>query len=1073
MKKNITSRQLILYFSILFFITLFTNDTFAQIGNVHSCGGCIWNSDCESYCESGSRCYVMGCGCNLFSCKYASYYLEPSCGDFCSAGEIRNYNGWSVCTSSGWSGCSYSQEDCDDLETCEPWGNGCRETDWACYGPGAACQLDGYLNEHTDEPPVTSCGSNLCKVECSSVNWGCVGDSCSSNILDCDWNCDFGDRCSGGSCSSGSCGTSQVDCEDTCDERLLEEYDNDCLDDSIPASCNRYCDGSGNCGSCTPDCGSKNPGKCCYYESSGTGACNAQCDSDGDCGSSYCSGLTWYYNQDCLSDCTCDEDSTTCTASGCCDPTCSDSGGCGDTDDDSECPTDGWVCTGVGQRREERDHLCSSCSCDYIVTNTDDCNDDDGWYCDPGNVREYRNYGCSGGSCIHSDSQRYDCDNDDGCSGSSYINYRCSSGSCTVQSTDDCSDCSCSCGGYNEDENDAAGNCNDGLDNDCDGNTDTDDTNCLIDCSVYAGNPVLCDGDINCAWCTGDGTCKGVVAVECQLGQCSDGDYCDSSCAYQDCGTNNCPLDGCSDIIFEDYPATCDRTCSVGSCQDCTCSPTTTSNCSLGNNWDGDAIACNCDCGGYDEEESDAGLNCGDGLDNDCDGNTDLDDPDCTLDCSIYNQASCIVQPGCTWCTGDSSCKITAAVECQLGQCSGDLLSECALSCTWQGCGTDACPADGCYGLEDRTYPATCDQTCSGGSCQPCTCSPITSVDCSLNANLDGDALPCNCDCDGYDVPETTANGNCADGKDNDCDGNQDSNDPNCAQALTVDTRIDVLNTIISGVTVNVDGDVKTSDGSGIATYLLAQGAHSISVEDPTGSRPFSHFWDHDANVDCVEDDPFDTADNPLSFNMAACTRTITAWYKVFTHFENSTGIWNSIDYDGYTVSGYLLREDNNPLHYEGNIQLEYFDGSWNPIITTTVSTADGYFTEPWLSTPEATTIRATFVPSNWFYVASSVLKNIEYYEYVGASQVNFSGTLEYKDNTPVEFAKITVTITYQQKEYIGKTASDINGDFFIKVDIPSYLIGADYLVNFYVRNDVEAVYECWYDHITEQCTPQ
>jgi hypothetical protein len=50
---------------------------------------------------------------------------------------------------------------------------------------------------------------------------------------------------------------------------------------------------------------------------------------------------------------------------------------------------------------------------------------------------------------------------------------------------------------------------------------------------------------------------------------------------------------------------------------------------------------------------------------------------------------------------------------------------------------------------------------------------------------------------------------------------------------------------------------------------------------------------------------------------------------------------------------------------------------------------------------------------------------------------------------------------------------SDINGDFFIVVDIPSYLLSEDYSVMFYVRNDIEAVYECWYDHITEQCTPQ
>jgi len=66
----------------------------------------------------------------------------------------------------------------------------------------------------------------------------------------------------------------------------------------------------------------------------------------------------------------------------------------------------------------------------------------------------------------------------DGCSGDSYLDYYCSGISCAYTS-DDCSDCSCSCGGYNIEESIANGNCNDSKDNDCDGTTDLEDPGCL------------------------------------------------------------------------------------------------------------------------------------------------------------------------------------------------------------------------------------------------------------------------------------------------------------------------------------------------------------------------------------------------------------------------------------------------------------------------------------------------------------------------------------------------------------------------------------------------------------------
>lgn len=67
----------------------------------------------------------------------------------------------------------------------------------------------------------------------------------------------------------------------------------------------------------------------------------------------------------------------------------------------------------------------------------------------------------------------------DGCSLDAYIVYSCTGGSC-VSESDDCSDCSCDCGHYNEEESLESFNCDDDKDNDCDGFEDEDDPDCFI-----------------------------------------------------------------------------------------------------------------------------------------------------------------------------------------------------------------------------------------------------------------------------------------------------------------------------------------------------------------------------------------------------------------------------------------------------------------------------------------------------------------------------------------------------------------------------------------------------------------
>jgi len=83
----------------------------------------------------------------------------------------------------------------------------------------------------------------------------------------------------------------------------------------------------------------------------------------------------------------------------------------------------------------------------------------------------------------------------DGCYASQNRNYYCGGINCSYNA-DDCSDCSCSCGGYNKEESTTNGNCADGIDNDCDGKTDGYDENCEYGPKCGDG---VCESGENCS----------------------------------------------------------------------------------------------------------------------------------------------------------------------------------------------------------------------------------------------------------------------------------------------------------------------------------------------------------------------------------------------------------------------------------------------------------------------------------------------------------------------------------------------------------------------------------------------
>lgn len=132
------------------------------------------------------------------------------------------------------------------------------------------------------------------------------------------------------------------------------------------------------------------------------------------------------------------------------------------------------------QKQEYRDYFCSGTSCNYSVTNTRinkiNCTE-----CEPFEscLNGTCQSNCAGTDTSCGSTDCINCNDSDGCSGNSYLDYYCSDTSC-VYTSDNCSDCSCSCGDYNVEESIANGNCSDGKDNDCDGDVDSADSGCIF-----------------------------------------------------------------------------------------------------------------------------------------------------------------------------------------------------------------------------------------------------------------------------------------------------------------------------------------------------------------------------------------------------------------------------------------------------------------------------------------------------------------------------------------------------------------------------------------------------------------
>ncbi len=314
--------------------------------------------------------------------------------------------------------------------------------------------------------------------------------------------------------------------------------------------------------------------------------------------------------------------------------------------------------------------------------------------------------------------------------------------------------------------------CQDGLDNDCDGLTDTNDTGCQFppETNCFDGVDNNGNGLTDCA---------------------------DPSCANATGVVTNCGVGLCS--------ATGNLVCSNGQQRD-TCVP------------------------GTPVTEGPAGTaTCSDGEDNDCDGLTDASDPDCQFppeaDCfngidDNGNGLTDCADPSCATATG-------AATTCGVGVCARTGNLACS-----QGQQVDTC-VPGSPGAEGPFTSPTCsdglDNDCDGltDAADLDSCSVVAEGNCFNGIDDNGDGLIDCADptCANVTGPATTcgvgvcaATGNlvctngqqadtctpgspvtegpagtatCQDGLDNDCDGLADANDPDCAAAEICDNGID------------------------------------------------------------------------------------------------------------------------------------------------------------------------------------------------------------------------------------------------------------------------------------------
>jgi hypothetical protein len=263
---------------------------------------------------------------------------------------------------------------------------------------------------------------------------------------------------------------------------------------------------------------------------------------------------------------------------------------------------------------------------------------------------------------------------------------------------------------------------------------------------------------------------------------------CNANGIPDECDIADCPpLDAsCQDCNLDGVPDGC-----VPPCGDMVCTP------ACGE----DQCTCAGDCGTPPVNE----LECTDNIDNDCDGLIDCADPDCAFILNCFCDASCTAPENPCDCPQD--CGPNATPEGPGPLCTDGVDNDCDgfVDCADPDCATcDPCsccdgvclPDEECVCEVDCGTPPAIETQCSDGldndcdgdiDCADSDCAPVCPL-CRDGACLPGET-PCNCqgDC-GLRRLERAGppfGDVCTDGIDNDCDGRIDCADPGCADDPT------------------------------------------------------------------------------------------------------------------------------------------------------------------------------------------------------------------------------------------------------------------------------------------------
>ncbi|MHB8876172.1 MAG: Ig-like domain-containing protein, partial [Myxococcaceae bacterium] len=391
------------------------------------------------------------------------------------------------------------------------------------------------------------------------------------------------------------------------------------------------------------------------------------------------------------------------------------------------------------------------------------------------------------------------------------------------------------------------GLCGDGLDNDCDGKIDCADPDCQLapGGSCGTGNGFRCSTASTCL-CSGNGGAPQATETTCNDGHDND---CD--------GLSDCADPGCRPV-GNTLGLVCDATGN-------TCS-----------NPVAGVSSCNV-CSGNGGQVQSAEFSCGDTKDNDCDGLIDCLDPNCGALACTSTGKRCVAATSTCECPGPESLGETTCGDGLDNDCDGQA------DCTDQNCQpisgnpagvcsttgkfcttTGTCQCSGNGGTAEVTEGLTAgartcgdgrDNDCDGVSdCADPNCRPVPPTvpgkDCSQPAGTPATIgkicdITSQCICPGGQAAEVS----CADGSDNDCDGLVDCADPSCLSQTCSSTGRTCSSTSVSGCTC--------------PSGLTAEVTCSNNTDD-----------DCDGLIDCVDGDCATKVCNATDSNYKCTTTT-------------------------------------------------------------------------------------------------------------------------------------------------------------------------------------------------------